>query len=108
MLRLIIAMGISFALFPSLDDEKIHNQTIVEKPAAQAPSVSSFDTLSAVNSVIQDLGDFCYRNEEACITGNALIKKAHLVASATVKEFLNESKQATKNTISNKNISFTQ
>ncbi len=70
MLRLIVAAAIAYILIP---EDLTPRVTAVE---GNQPAVSASQTLDAANSVLQDIGDFCTRNPEACETGRALIETA--------------------------------
>jgi len=108
MLRLIIALGISFMLFPTVEKDNTDAISVIDAPSVQTPSVSTFDTFSAVNSVIQDISYFCHRNEEACITGNAIITSAHGIAQSTLNELLKGDLKPTQSTVSAINVSLAQ
>jgi len=90
MLRLILALVVCYVLFPTVEDSKTVDATEGFNLVVNTPTISTFDTLSAVNSVIHDVGSFCERNEEACITGSILISNAHQVAKSTIDELLDE------------------
>lgn len=104
MLRLIMALGIIYALNP---DIKSHNEQNVSKTGktivTEDIQVTTYDAFSAVNSVIQDLGQFCQRNEEACITGSTILTNAHSAAKSGLGGFVNTNNQPNSAT---GNISF--
>jgi len=88
MFRLIIALGVSYALYPTIEKNEVRELPTITAPIVETPNVSALDTLGAVNSVVQDFSGFCARNEAACDTGNALISKAHNVAKSTIDEII--------------------
>ena len=101
MLRLIIALVACYVLFPTVEGSNSVQPSEVPTPVVETPAVSTFDTLSAASSVIQDVSDFCERNEEACITGSILISNAHKVAKSTLNELFEEG--STRHTSLNNN-----
>lgn len=102
MLRLIIALVVCYVLFPTMEDSNTVQTQETSIPLVDKPTVSTFDTLSAVNSVIQDVGDFCDRNEEACITGSILISNAHHVAKTTIGGLIKENENQSISSFSDK------
>ena len=80
MFRLIVALGVAAMLIP----EDVHFGVPDETPSiANTAQVSTVDTISAAHSLFTDLSQFCMRNEEACLTGQALvINIAHTANSA--------------------------
>ncbi|MEM9329957.1 MAG: DUF5330 domain-containing protein [Pseudomonadota bacterium] len=64
MIRLIIAIGLASALWPIDENNEMLSVSGVE--------ISSTDLLSAAHSVYQDVGGFCERNTETCITGQQI------------------------------------
>ena len=74
MFRLIMALGIAAVLLPV--------EVIQDDRQEPSIKVSNLDTLSAAQSLYQDVMTFCDRNEQACITGKALaMKTLHSVRS---------------------------
>ena len=67
MIRMVLAALIAFLLIPA-----------ELRPRLDEPmfTVSRDETLNAANTVLEDVGGFCERNQDACITGKTLIEEA--------------------------------
>ena len=79
MIRLLLAIGLASALWP-VDD---NNETL----GVRGINVSSADILSAAHSVYEDLGDFCNRNTETCLTGKQVFYSVSANVRAQVLDF---------------------
>ena len=77
MFKLIVALGVAVMLLP---EGIAANDEVQTTTGTEAEVVSTYDTLSAANSLYQDLVSFCDRNEEACLTGKALASNAVIYA----------------------------
>ncbi|MEM7068246.1 MAG: DUF5330 domain-containing protein [Pseudomonadota bacterium] len=65
MIRLILALGVAGALWP-ID----HPDSSVSMPPKRMEfELSSMEILNAAYSIYEDVGSFCERNTETCITG---------------------------------------
>src|SRR5205823_3478757 len=63
------------------------------KPQPEAPKVGAVDAISAATSAVADVGQFCSRNPEACVTGTHAAVAFGQRAQAGAKmvyEFLSE------------------
>ena len=87
MFRLIFAIGVAAMLLP----DHVHLSAPVETQeyATMAP-VTTFDTLSAAQSLYTDLSEFCDRNEEACVTGQAIVAKLAVTAKTALNSLQGE------------------
>ena len=75
MFRLLIALGVAYMLLPKQVQQ-------IGDPAAEPLQISAGDTLSAVQSVYNDVAGFCDRNPETCVTGAAIISELESKARA--------------------------
>ena len=87
MLRLIIALGVAFMLLPENHKPLETDSTAAPGPQTSAVQVDTFETLSAVNAVYEDMKQFCDRNQEACVTGQAILSQLGTQARKGIKDF---------------------
>ena len=85
MLRLIIALGVAAVLLPA--------ETITRSNTTEMSKVSTYDTFSAAQSLYADVTSFCDRNEEACITGKALVASAVHTIKGSINQIAQEPDQ---------------
>lgn len=83
MLRMIMAAAIAYILIP----EDLTPRVATEP---QAPPLSAAQTLDAAGTVLQDLGDFCTRNPDACETGRILLETARQKAQVGLSRLSSE------------------
>ena len=85
MFRLIIALGVAAVLLPA--------ETITKSNTAETAKVSTYDTFSAAQSLYTDVTSFCNRNEEACITGKAIVASAVHTIKGSINQITQEPDQ---------------
>jgi len=87
MLRLLVAIGMAAMLWP-LDE---NNQALGVSDSMPEIEISSTDVINAAYAIVQDIGSFCERNAETCITG----QQAFNSVATGVQSRLNTSVDAT-------------
>jgi len=83
MFKLAIALGVAFALMPENVRFSAENENTTETKI----EVSTYDTLNAAHSLYEDIAGFCERNQETCLTGQALAQKITGQARAAINQF---------------------
>lgn len=81
MIRLMVALGVAAMLMPEDVNLNIDTAKLEQK---ETMAVSTVDTLSAANSVYRDVAYFCERNQEACLTGKAIVSNVFAYAQNTI------------------------
>ena len=91
MLRLIMALGVAFMLLPQDNNLSIQGNAHIADtsgyPHDDTLQVNSMETLSAAQAVYYDLSNFCDRNQEACLTGTAILNTLEQKARTGLREF---------------------
>ncbi len=80
MIRLLLVSGMAVALWP-LDE---NNQAIGLSKDVPTIEISSADVLGAAYSVISDIGGFCERNTETCVTGQQAFTSVSTAVKARI------------------------
>ena len=83
MIRLILALGVVGALWPVGEQDS----SLSMPPKRSEFEISSADVFHAAYSIYEDIGGFCERNTEVCLTGMEAINSA----SASIQSRFNGS-----------------
>ncbi len=94
MFRLVIAICIAVLLMP-VDPDGVQLQNSASD-AAPSQEVSSYDVLSAAQSIYTDVSTFCNRNEETCETAKAFAKKSIVVLASFISDLKGNSAESEK------------
>ena len=78
MIRMILAAVIAYLLIP---------EDLTPRIETGAIEISSEETLSAAQSVLEDVSGFCERNPDACETGNSLFEQIKGSIHSTLDEW---------------------
>ena len=76
MFRLLIALGVAAVLLPVEVLTDKNTQANITENEATPPKITTYDLFSAAQTLYFDVTSFCYRNEEACITGKSIASNA--------------------------------
>ncbi|MGI9351977.1 MAG: DUF5330 domain-containing protein [Rhizobiaceae bacterium] len=79
MIKLLLAIGLAGVLWP-VDN---NNETL----GMRGMNISSTDILSAAHSIYEDVGSFCNRNAETCITGQQAFQFVFTNIKTQILEF---------------------